>query len=237
MQNWNSLADFFGALHKNNVNYLVLRNYEDFNDDDFLMQGHADIDLLCDDRNYLLKIAGVDYNPSSAPEFAAHCRTNIAGKFIPLDIREAGDGYYCDKWENDMLANRKLYNNFCYVMDDVNYFYSLIYHATLQKHSLSTEYSQRLRSMGENLGLDVNDDNLIEILESYMNAHDYIYVYPQDYGVIDNFRNAGVNRKMLRKNYYYYRARAIKTKNFVRRVLRAVISPFRYVRNTNGGGV
>ncbi|MBQ7666179.1 MAG: hypothetical protein IJS42_05645 [Synergistaceae bacterium] len=215
---YNSVKDFFSYLNSREINYIVLRNYEEFEHDDFLISGHADIDVLCSDRKSFREIIGVG-------EGQVHCRITIANQNVPLDIRETGDGYYCTEWEEDMLMKRKMYNALCYVMDDETYFYSLIYHVLIHKHSIAPEYPERLKNMGIRLGInDTSESKLIGILEDYMSAHGYYYVYPDDLGVALNFDNVNINRKMLRKSYSIIAMRKFMSlKSFAKRIIKTVI--------------
>ena len=220
---FNSVKDFFSYIDSQGIHYVVLRNYEDFERDDFLMDGHADIDMLCSDRKHLRKILGVD--EGNSPEGRVHCRIKIAGHDVPLDIRETGDGYYCREWEEDMLSKKRMHNNICYVMDDETYFYSLIYHVLIHKHSIAPEYPERLKNMGSRLGIsDTSESKLLGILEGYMSAHDYYYVYPEDLGVALNFENMNINREMLRKSYRIIaREKFLSLKSRAKRIIKAII--------------
>ena len=192
---FNSVRDFFAYIDSQKINYIVLRNYEDFERDDFLMDGHADIDMLCSDRKHLRKILGVGNGN-------VHCRIEIANQNVQIDIRETGDGYYCREWEEDMLSKKRMYKDICYVMDDETYFYSLIYHALIHKYSVSDEYLQRFTIMGRNpdINIEVREDNLLKILETYMLSHGYRYTYTSNPGSIVNFRHKGLTKSMIQGN-------------------------------------
>ncbi len=45
---YNSIEEFFSALNAAGINYLVLRNYENLLKPEIYVDGHGDIDLLCD---------------------------------------------------------------------------------------------------------------------------------------------------------------------------------------------
>ena len=215
---FNSVKDFFSYIDSQGIHYVVLRNYEDFERDDFLMDGHADIDMLCSDRKHLRKILGVGNGN-------VHCRIEISNQNVQIDIRETGDGYYCREWEEDMLSKKRMYKDICYVMDDETYFYSLIYHVLIHKHSIAPEYPERLKNMGSRLGIsDTSESKLLGILEGYMSAHDYYYVYPKDTGVALNFGNVNINREMLRKSYRIIaRKKFLSLKSRTKRIIKAII--------------
>ena len=79
-----TLEDFFH--HLEDCQYLVLRNYEAFNNGLFL-KGHPDIDLLCNEVAPLVRAVGAI--PRTASEDGLHYRVEIAGNVVPLDIRRS----------------------------------------------------------------------------------------------------------------------------------------------------
>ena len=138
-----------------------------------------------------------------------HYFVNISGIEVEVDVRHVGDDYYCKKWELKMLESKKRINNF-YVLDDINYYYSLIYHAVLQKDFLSNEYKKRLYRMAQNNMITANSETeqLNELIK-FMKKHSYIFCYPDDYCV--PLRVNLVPSKMVRK-YYKVVIRKIKWK-------------------------
>ena len=46
---WHSVDEIFRVLNESNCNYIVMRNFECFESGQVFMNGHDDIDLLCDD--------------------------------------------------------------------------------------------------------------------------------------------------------------------------------------------
>ncbi len=196
MKNWESLHAFFQCIN-NKADYIVLRNYEEFIVGDFNNE-HPDIDILCSDRSSFLTIIQSE-SRSKVKENVIHRVILVKGKEVALDIRQIGDGYYDEKWEIEMLNKRKLLNDFCYVMDDTNYYYSLIYHALVQKNTLSKDYERRLIDMAMNLNLPLSIPLTTKELEAYMKTKGYVYTYPQDLGVITNFSN--IDKSLLKKDF------------------------------------
>ena len=173
------------ALNNSGVPYLVLRNYENLLSPEIYVDGHGDIDLLCADSRLLAEKVDARTYHNKVKEVCddgVHYYVLIAGKQVSLDLRSVGDGYYCQKWQQEMLNRRVLKDGF-YVMSDQDYLYSLIHHAILQKRSFSNEYRSRLTEMCNRLHIVMKDDSaqsLIQLLESYMAEHGYTYVYPRD---------------------------------------------------------
>lgn len=121
---------------------------------------------------------------------------------VNVDIRFIGDGYYDTAWERKMLADRVLIDSNIYVLDSINYFYSLIYHALFQKHSLSDEYLVKLISMAEALYIPCRSPlELMQSLENYMLANNYFYTITRDPGIILNFDN--VNKTRIKNNHFW----------------------------------
>lgn len=60
-------------------------------------------------------------------------------------------------WGLDMLKSRVLYENLCYVPDEKNYLYSLLYHSLVQKHQMSEDYKERIRKMARGSRTETSD--------------------------------------------------------------------------------
>lgn len=182
---YQNIQSFVDALNNSGVLYLVLRNYENLLSPEMYVEGHGDIDLLCADSRLLATKVGARIYKNKVKEVCddgVHYYVLVAGKQVSLDLRSVGDGYYCQKWQQEMLNRRVLKDGF-YVMSEQDYLYSLIHHAILQKRSFSNEYRSRLTEMCNRLHVIMKDDSaqsFIQLLESYMAEHSYTYVYPRD---------------------------------------------------------
>ena len=180
-----NIQSFVDSLNDSGVLYLVLRNYENLLSPEIYVDGHGDIDLLCADSRLLAEKVGARKYHNKVKEVCddgVHYYVFVAGKQVSLDLRSVGDGYYCRKWQQEMLDRRVLKDGF-YVMCEQDYLYSLIHHAILQKRSFSNEYRFRLAAMCNELHISMKDDSaqsFIQLLESYMEKHGYTYVYPRD---------------------------------------------------------
>lgn len=130
---WKNIQEMFQALETNNCNYVIMRNYEELLNDNFYCSGHADIDFLTDDVNKFVKV--LKAFPRFIEDDKIHYLVDIDGTEVIIDVRTVGDDYYCKKWEKEILKNRIRINNW-YVTDSENYYYSLVYHAILQKKNL-----------------------------------------------------------------------------------------------------
>lgn len=192
-KNWISLQDFFKVLNEH-VEYLVLRNFEDLLDKG-VNTTHPDIDILCRDSKELIHYAG-SVSRTSNPKDLIHQKILIDRKVVSLDVRHVGDGYYDEMWETDMLDNRRIINDLCFVMDETNYFYSLLYHALIQKNRVNPDYKIRLENMGKMLAIE--NPVSIRTLEHFMRKMNYYFTYPENPAGIANFKN--VDKSLIKKD-------------------------------------
>ncbi len=194
MKNWESLQEFFGILN-NHVDYLMLRNYENLLDN-ILNAEHPDIDILCRDIDEVLAVISSRSRTKDKND-KIHREVLINNQWVDIDIRYVGDGYYDSKWEKNMLDTKVKYKNMFYVMEQENYYFSLLYHALVQKYSVSKDYSIRLQGLAK--ALNIKQALSIDVLQDFMLKNGYYYTYPVFSGGIANFRN--VNKKMIKKDY------------------------------------
>ena len=82
MGEFGSIFEFFEALNEAGVKYLVLRNYENLLEQEMFLDGHGDIDLLCDDYKKIVKAVGAipfHVNPAKPDVMAFIIRFLLAG--------------------------------------------------------------------------------------------------------------------------------------------------------------
>lgn len=194
MTSFSSLSEAFSLLNTAGAEYLVLRNYEKFTEcGAFLMDGHPDIDILCRDSQTIVRILDAQTSRKDTPPFkgdGTHYYICVRGKTVSLDLRYIGDGYYCQSWEEDMLARKQPLGDF-FVMCPEDYFYSLIYHAILQKKELSQEYRVRLSEMAAKMNVFIekaDTPSFLAKLQHFMKEKGYRFEYPKDKTVPCRFR-------------------------------------------------
>lgn len=198
--NYSSIKEVVELLNKSNVPYLILRNYENLLNDEIYVSGHEDIDLLCEKSEDIVRVLNAeqsDYHKKSIVKDRTHYYIYIADKKVDLDLRHCGDGYYCELWERDMLRSRVLHNGF-YVPNKVDYFYSLVYHAVLQKKVLTEEYKGRLWIMSEDLQISLGtkeEQTFIKELENFMSNRGYTFTYTSDFYIPLQFQK--VSKQMV----------------------------------------
>lgn len=180
-----NIETFIKLLNNSNDSYAILRNYDNLLEDEIYMDGHGDIDLICADSEKLAEEVQAFPHPGHVKN-GVHNKTHyliyIAGVEVSLDLRHVGDGYYCEKWQNEMLENRRLHNGF-FVLAPKDHFYTLIYHAIFQKPTFSVDYQLRLKRMADDLGISVRENSVhfyVSLLEEYMRENKYHYEIPRD---------------------------------------------------------
>lgn len=169
---WKNWEEFFSTLSLA-VTFVVLRNYDNFKSVNNTI--HGDTDLLVDDFNTAVTVSVA--KKSVKGKNRVLYTTIIAGKEELIDFRSCGDGYYCEEWEQAILARRIQYTT-PYVMIPCknDYRYSLLYHALVQKPFMAEDYKETLISL---FGT-IERAKLKEILDAYMTTNHYKYSKPKD---------------------------------------------------------
>jgi len=188
---WETIGAFLEHVHGYGT-YLIMRNYEELLDKGTSLQ-HADIDVLCDDARKF-----ISYNQLGARTTdgdTVHRKAKIGGVWVAVDVREIGDGYFDRNWERAVLDARVANDGF-YVMAGADYFYTLLYHACVNKRHMPPDYQSRLKVMAEKNGIAYRADRPRATLEAYMRSKRYRYEIPADGGVVFDLK--GADRRLLR---------------------------------------
>ena len=197
MQTWTSVDELFNSLNEQRVGYIILRNFEEIENGLLFSSTHPDIDFLVSNRKKFSNIIGAE--PRFIKDDGIHYKLSISNTEVIIDVRSVGDGYYDPRWEKSMLRNRVLHDGGYYIPSKKDYYYSLVYHAILQKKGLSCEYLNRLTQMAGILGIKANSErDHLNILESFMKDNGYFYTYPYDIHV--PFRKELVPSEMVKKS-------------------------------------
>ena len=218
---WSNLYEFFEFLNKN-FDYVVLRNWEQYPSEKILNE-EDDIDILCYDKMELVNaIGGV---PLYHRFNRCNYRVKIGNDNIRMDIRYIGDGYYCKRWEERLLERRVLSENSFYVLNNEDYFYSLLYHVLVQKPELSPAYYEKLKTMSDDERRFHSEEELLLMLHDYMEEYNFYVEYPSDCAVFLNRKNIhdgkltvkrNVTRKLLRKIYRIHSRASRRASGFAR---------------------
>lgn len=182
-EGWESWQQLFEILNIT-TNYLVLRGFESLPINNL----EPDLDVLTEHYQRLASALGATQKPNQPYKAFIY----VGGKEISLDIRYIGDKYYDPTWAKDMLATKVNRRNVM-IPDESHYFFSLLYHAKVQKPQVKEKYIGILQNVAENLGFDwynstmLKDDTQIgKIIGGFMATQQYYYEDPVDQGVYKN---------------------------------------------------
>ncbi len=176
-----SIEELFFVLNQT-ISYVVLRNFEGL-PNDYFVDDHGDIDLLVENINFMVYLTGA-INKFPEDKNRVYHTISIQNEEVPFDFRHVGDGYYDTKWELHILNKRGKHPNGFYIPAQKAYFYSLLYHAYIQKRKISPDYKLKLQHIAENIGVSYtagqDEATTHELLHSYMQANGYAYSLPKD---------------------------------------------------------
>lgn len=184
---WGELAELVAVLRRASE-YVVLRNYEGLPD---ILAEDSEIDVLTRDRLDFIAVSNArgDLDATSGAAFT----TQVAGRPVVLDVRFVGDGYLDRGWQNDLLRRRTWTPTGLAVPRLDDYFFSLLYHAKVQKPAVKPAYVPRLRQLGRSLGLPepmadsaTEDDVAVSLLDGFLAGHGYGVPRAVDRGVHRN---------------------------------------------------
>lgn len=240
---WDSWYTLLNSINKV-TSYLVLRNIEIILEDNHNV--HGDTDLLVNDFQAAVTIAVAQKEVFGLGRVLYS--VIVAGEKQLIDFRHLGDGYYCDKWEQDMLDKRIRYKDTeLYVSDEMNHMFSLLYHGMVQKPYLSEDYKKIIIEKFGTADRSSLDKLLNEFLKrksySYSKPHDpSVFIHPDYYSSISlsmpkrvvnslkvlKYRNGAYEKEnssnqeihaMLYRGYYMGISLLRKTKATVRKLL------------------
>ncbi len=184
---WPDLAHLFAHLARA-TRYVVLRNFESLPES--LAEGDADIDALCDLPPDFAAIANATVKVDRDGKFA--CLTRVAGADMPIDLRRPGDGYFDEFWQEQALATG-VEQRGVRVLSADQHFFSLLYHAKVHKRAVKPSYRERLRRLGDEIGMPhfkgqdfTADEVAAEVLGGYMASRHYRVALPLDVWVAVN---------------------------------------------------
>ena len=180
---WETATELFSVLNCA-TKYLVLRNFESLPN----ISSLNDLDFLTTKYQRLASALGVVQKATKPYKGTVA----IGGSVIPVDIRFVGDAYYCSPWAATMLRKRVCEQAvFTPATDD--YFFSLLYHALVQKPTIEDKYKNKLLELAQTLQLAwfseemlENEQQLASVLMGYMRPNGYYYDKPIDAKVYEN---------------------------------------------------
>ena len=86
------------------------------------LDGHGDVDLLCEDSQEIVRLLGAQTDRKDQYPYKGdgiHYYIYVGGERVSLDLRSVGDGYYCEMWE-DNLYNQNIRFDFNSTMHKLN---------------------------------------------------------------------------------------------------------------------
>lgn len=203
---WDSFYEMFSII-KYCSDWVVLRNHQYLPDN--FWEHDKDIDLMCDDMNNFVAAANATQIENSFSAF----KTTVDNKTLILDIRYKGDNYYDPNWQHMMLERKLLYKNTVPYLRDDDYFFSLLYHAKLQKKAVKEEYIKVLLELARKIGLNnldstdiLDDKESATIINGYLSKQNYFFHMPYD-------KNVYLNKSV----YKYITARPTKVKESIKK--------------------
>lgn len=138
-----NLKEMFDKLNEESLRYVVMRNWDSLPYGCFSI--HDDIDILTDDSESFIKtISAKKIHPQN---FRVQYSVDLLSGRQLIDVRNIDDGYYPQKWAEEVLENRKYdKNRGIYIPDDYNATMMLIYHVLFHKKHISKDYIPKIKA-------------------------------------------------------------------------------------------
>jgi len=183
---WKSLKELFFVLN-NSIDYVILRNFESI-PETYQMEGHGDIDLLVENINYVKYLTGAQ-NVFPETQNRVYHEIEFTDRKVPFDFRFLGDNYYDKKWQLHILKKKEYDARGFFKPNTTDHFYSLLYHAYVQKPNVAEDYKIKLKEFSKGLNIEYHeqyDDKIIDLLNNFMTFNRYNYTIPKDVTVFFN---------------------------------------------------
>ena len=190
---WDSLSQLFYVLN-NTIQYVVLRNYE-LLPDSFDPSIHGDIDLLVENLNKIVYLANArkkfPENPSNVAYYVPICNDEIQ-----FDFRFLGDNYMDKRWEMEVLQSAREFVLDSHpmgimIMSPLHQYYTLLYHAYVQKIKIAPDYPAKLQTFATAIGATYKEDveySMCQLL-GFMKEFDYHISIPSEWEGTLNWKN------------------------------------------------
>lgn len=204
---YSSIEEFFYVLN-NTIRYVVMRNHECI-PDQYTVEGHGDIDLLCENKNWMAYLTAAK---KIYPEpYRVYHTIMIGGVEVPFDFRFIGDNYYDQPWQEHILTNRVLQKKLFYTPNTIDQYYSLLYHAYIQKYEVKGDYHPKLELYANKIGIIYKPEleDILNQLDCFLCDNSYEYVRPNDKSVIYNQHSIQMSKYALRQGQLLKRLYAL----------------------------
>ena len=177
---WDSFTNVVRVLNKS-CDWVVLRNFEELGVSPVFKSGD-DIDILCNDIVFFTAVMNAKKRHGGRCSYYF----TLNDQNIPLDIRYIGDKYINPTWATHVLERKRYFNDIP-VPSLYDYFFTLLYHAKLQKVEVKNIYIQRLDDLAKQINFTslpnkfVLDDKICSnILNEFFLTNSYPYTYTDD---------------------------------------------------------
>lgn len=190
---YENISRLFYVLN-NCIKYVVLRNHENL-PDKYVSDLHGDIDLLVEHNNYAVKLTNA--KRVFKQKYRVYHTIKVAGLLFPFDFRYVGDQYYDTDWEKKIIEDRILVKDVFYAPCNSDQFYSLLYHAYVQKYEIKEDYFPKLEHYASCIEQKYSADEYSEslgLLYPFLKTNSYEFVCPTDKTVIYNKKNVLICR-------------------------------------------
>lgn len=191
---WESLDQVFSVLNEA-IPYVVLRNF------DHLPHGKeqgagGDIDLLLEDADARNRAAGILNKEQKGT-------TIVGGRKVAFDFRSVEDFYFDPEWCRRILRDRIMVRGM-YVPTPEDHFFSLLYHAHVQKRQSAAKYNAKLTELAQEIGLDwvtpewlAKPQNAGSLIADWLKGNGYYLTRPSgwpqyDWRIVRRFHGAPV---------------------------------------------
>lgn len=133
----------------------------------------------------------------SEVEYRVRYSVLVGGEDVYFDLRSAGDGYYDERFQAEILAARIYNENGFYTPSADDHVYALLYHALIHKKDISADYQARLdAAFAGVVGMKyMTPEQRCAVLDEFMVRHGYKYIVPVD--KIVHFNEANIKTKGL----------------------------------------
>lgn len=172
---WQSLSQVFAVLNEA-VNYVVLRNFDDL-PGSYNPKVCGDVDLLLEDADARNRAASILNREQRGT-------TVVGGQKVAFDFRAVEDFYYDPEWSRRILRDRVMIRGF-YAPNPEQHFFSLLYHAHIQKPDSVEIYAPKLLALAQEIGLDwvtpqwvTERDRAAELLANWMKGQGFYLTRP-----------------------------------------------------------
>ena len=198
---WENMAQVFYVLNEA-CNYVVLWGAEDLPNNFISHKINGDIDILTDNLQRLIAILKTN-NKLKTNAFVFYNWITVGGEQNLFHAKFIGDDYFDRKWQYRQLESRVLNKNGIFVLDDINQFYSLLYHGLIHKVNYQ-KYLLIFNNIAKRNNLYFHDDIelLKNMLHDWMKFHKYKYTTHLDHGVLH--KENVINKRMLKKQKDFY---------------------------------